>query len=161
MKIPTGNILAFSIINFSFNINSLRNLAGNTLISIQSAQLLKNLPCILSRIRFRHLFLNNYLTIVIIIECSCLNWSIITAIFTFHIVKNLIYFIILMICLLSQILNQIFHFIHLFFHIFIFFLYFFMIFLNYIIFFYQLIIIFCIKYVLILNFLIFRKQILT
>ena len=152
MKVPAGNILAFSIINFSFNSNFLRNLAGNTLISIQSAQLLKNLTCILSRIRLRHLFLNNNLTIVIIIECSCLDWSIITAILTFHIVKNLIYFIILMICLLSQILNQIFHFIHLFFHIFIFFLYFFMIFLNYIIFFYQLIIILCIKYVLILNF---------
>lgn len=152
MKVPAGNILAFSIINFSFNSNFLRNLAGNTLISIQSAQLLKNLTCILSRIRLRHLFLNNNLTIVIIIECPRLDWSIITAILTFHIVKNLIYFIILMICLLSQILNQIFHFIHLFFHIFIFFLYFFMIFLNYIIFFYQLIIILCIKYVFILNF---------
>jgi len=129
--IPAYNILAFCINHLPFIIYFLRYLAGYTLFSIQSTQLLKNIPCVLLRV-------GNFLrhdSIISIFKCACLHRLIISFILTFQIIKYLIYFLILIISLLSNILNQIFHFINLFFHYFIFFLHFFIIFLYNAIFF--------------------------
>jgi len=122
--IPTCNILAFCIIHLSLIIYFLWYLAGNTLISIVSTKLLKNLPCVLlSVINF-----SRHDSIFSLFKSACLHRLMIFSTITIYLIEYLIFFMILKFSLLSNFLNQIFHFINLYFHLFIFFLQFFIIF---------------------------------